>query len=71
LAISAVLRPPGRQERSARRPHGAGNATALARGLALVSQGEVAAGMAHLDEATAAATAGEMSDPVAVGFSCC
>jgi len=27
--------------------------------------------MAHLDEATAAATAGEMSDPVAVGFSCC
>jgi DNA-binding NarL/FixJ family response regulator len=40
-------------------------------GLALVSQGEVAAGMARLDEATAAATAGEMSDPVAIGFSCC
>jgi LuxR family transcriptional regulator, maltose regulon positive regulatory protein len=40
-------------------------------GLALVSQGEIAAGMARLDEATAAATAGEMSDPVAIGFSCC
>ena len=40
-------------------------------GLALVSQGEVAAGMARLDEATAAATAGEMSDPVAIGLSCC
>jgi DNA-binding NarL/FixJ family response regulator len=40
-------------------------------GLALVSQGEVVSGMARLDEATAAATAGEMSDPVAVGLSCC
>lgn len=40
-------------------------------GLALVSEGEVVAGMARLDEATAAATAGEMSDPVAIGFSCC
>jgi DNA-binding CsgD family transcriptional regulator len=40
-------------------------------GLALVSEGEIAAGMARLDEATAAATAGEMSDPVAIGFSCC
>jgi DNA-binding CsgD family transcriptional regulator len=40
-------------------------------GLALVSQGEVVAGMARLDEATTAATAGEMSDPVAIGFSCC
>jgi DNA-binding NarL/FixJ family response regulator len=40
-------------------------------GLALVSQGEIAAGMARLDEATTAATAGEMSDPVAIGFSCC
>jgi len=40
-------------------------------GLALVSQGELAAGMARLDEATTAATAGEMSDPVAIGFSCC
>ena len=40
-------------------------------GLARVSQGEIAAGMARLDEATAAATAGEMRDPVAIGFSCC
>src|ERR1700751_4309959 len=40
-------------------------------GLALVSQGEGVAGMARLDEATMAATAGEMSDPVAIGFSCC
>jgi hypothetical protein len=37
----------------------------------LVSQGEIAVGMARLDEATTAATAGEMSDPVAIGFSCC
>jgi len=40
-------------------------------GLSLVSLGDVAAGMARLDEATTAATAGEMSDPVAIGFSCC
>jgi LuxR family transcriptional regulator, maltose regulon positive regulatory protein len=40
-------------------------------GLARVSQGEVAAGMARLDEATTAATAGEMRDPMAIGFSCC
>jgi DNA-binding CsgD family transcriptional regulator len=40
-------------------------------GLALVSQGEIAAGMGRLDEATTAVTAGEMSDPVAIGFSCC
>jgi hypothetical protein len=40
-------------------------------GLALASEGEIVAGMARLDEATTAATAGEMSDPVAVGFSCC
>jgi LuxR family maltose regulon positive regulatory protein len=40
-------------------------------GLARVSQGEVAEGMARLDEATAAATAGEMRDPMAIGFSCC
>jgi DNA-binding CsgD family transcriptional regulator len=46
--------------------------TALAlEGLARVSQGEVAAGMARLDEATTAATAGEMHDHVAIGFSCC
>ncbi len=40
-------------------------------GLARVSQGEVAAGMARLDEATTAATAGEMRDPLAIGLSCC
>src|SRR5881397_387208 len=40
-------------------------------GLAQVSQGEIAEGMARLDEATAAATAGEMRDPIAIGFSCC
>jgi DNA-binding CsgD family transcriptional regulator len=40
-------------------------------GLALVSQGEIAAGMRRLDEATAAVAAGEMHDPIAVGFSCC
>jgi DNA-binding CsgD family transcriptional regulator len=46
--------------------------TALALdGLARVSMGEIAEGMAHLDEATTAATAGEMRDPLAIGFSCC
>jgi DNA-binding CsgD family transcriptional regulator len=40
-------------------------------GLARVSQGEIANGMARLDEATTAATAGEMRDPIAIGFSCC
>jgi DNA-binding CsgD family transcriptional regulator len=40
-------------------------------GLALVSQGQIVEGMARLDEATTAATAGEMRDPVAIGFSCC
>jgi DNA-binding NarL/FixJ family response regulator len=40
-------------------------------GLARVSHGDIAGGMARLDEATTAATAGEMRDPMAVGFSCC
>jgi len=40
-------------------------------GLARVSQGAIADGMARLDEATTAATAGEMRDPMAIGFSCC
>src|ERR671922_156850 len=40
-------------------------------GLARVSQGDIAAGMARLDEAGAAATAGDMRDPIAIGFSCC
>jgi ATP/maltotriose-dependent transcriptional regulator MalT len=40
-------------------------------GLALVTEGEVAAGMSCLDEASAAAMAGELSDPVMIGTSCC
>jgi LuxR family transcriptional regulator, maltose regulon positive regulatory protein len=46
--------------------------TALALdGLVRVGQGEVAEGMADLDEATTAATAGEMRDRYAIAFSCC
>jgi DNA-binding CsgD family transcriptional regulator len=46
--------------------------TALALdGLIRVSEGEIAEGMAQLDEATTAATAGEMRDRWAIGFSCC
>jgi LuxR family transcriptional regulator, maltose regulon positive regulatory protein len=46
--------------------------TALAlEGLVRVSQGEVAEGMADLDEATTAATAGELRDRSAIAFSCC
>lgn len=40
-------------------------------GLALVSAGDVAAGMRRLDEATAAATAGEVTELHAVGVVCC
>ena len=40
-------------------------------GLLSVSQGDIARGMARLDEAGAAATAGDMRDPIAIGFSCC
>jgi LuxR family transcriptional regulator, maltose regulon positive regulatory protein len=40
-------------------------------GLIRVSQGEIAEGMDRLDEATTAATAGEMRDPFAIAFSCC
>jgi DNA-binding CsgD family transcriptional regulator len=40
-------------------------------GLARVSEGDVAGGMARLDEATAAATTGELRDPQAIAFSCC
>ncbi|HET9465167.1 MAG TPA: LuxR C-terminal-related transcriptional regulator [Gemmatimonadales bacterium] len=40
-------------------------------GLAMVTEGEVAAGMSRLDEATAAATAGELSDPAMIGTACC
>jgi ATP/maltotriose-dependent transcriptional regulator MalT len=40
-------------------------------GLALVTEGDVAAGMAKLDEASAAAVGGEMSIPNAIGATCC
>ncbi len=40
-------------------------------GLACVSRGDVTDGMARLDEATAAATAGDMRDPIAIGLACC
>lgn len=40
-------------------------------GLALVSEGEVVAGMHRLDEATTAALAGEMTDPDAIVTTCC
>jgi DNA-binding CsgD family transcriptional regulator len=46
--------------------------TALAlEGLTLVGRGDIPAGMAMLDEATTAATTGEMRDNVAIGLSCC
>jgi LuxR family transcriptional regulator, maltose regulon positive regulatory protein len=41
------------------------------RGLALVSLGRVADGTRLLDEGTAAATAGELYDPIAIGSCCC
>jgi LuxR family maltose regulon positive regulatory protein len=40
-------------------------------GLAMVIEGEVSAGMSRLDEATAAAMAGELSDPNMIGTACC
>jgi ATP/maltotriose-dependent transcriptional regulator MalT len=40
-------------------------------GLALVTQGEVEEGMRRLDQATAAATSGELSDPMAIHNVCC
>lgn len=46
------------------------NALAL-EGLALVTEGRVADGMRRLDEATAAATAGEVKELHAVGVVCC
>ncbi len=46
------------------------NALAL-EGLALVTEGQVEAGMRRLDEATAAATAGEVKELHAVGVVCC
>jgi DNA-binding CsgD family transcriptional regulator len=40
-------------------------------GLAMVTEGDVAAGMSRLDEATAAAMSGELSDPNMIGTACC
>jgi LuxR family maltose regulon positive regulatory protein len=40
-------------------------------GLALVTEGDVEAGMARLDEAAAAAVGGEMTLPNAIGATCC
>lgn len=40
-------------------------------GLSLVSRGEVTRGMALLDESTAAATGGEMTDLNAIAWACC
>jgi DNA-binding NarL/FixJ family response regulator len=40
-------------------------------GLAVVTAGEIGEGMEKLDEATAAAAGGEMSDPVGMGATCC
>jgi LuxR family transcriptional regulator, maltose regulon positive regulatory protein len=46
--------------------------TALAlEGVALIIQGELSEGMPRLDEATTAVVSGEMTDPVAIGRSCC
>jgi len=46
--------------------------TALAlEGIALVTEGVLSEGMPRLDEAGAAAMSGEMTDPVAIGMSCC
>jgi DNA-binding NarL/FixJ family response regulator len=40
-------------------------------GLALVTEGAVADGLGRLDEASAAVTAGEVTDPLYVGVACC
>jgi len=40
-------------------------------GLALVASGAIAEGMRHLDEVNAAVVAGELTDLVAIGLSCC
>jgi ATP/maltotriose-dependent transcriptional regulator MalT len=40
-------------------------------GLALVTEGEIDAGMTRLDEATTAAVGGDMSDLIAIGATCC
>jgi ATP/maltotriose-dependent transcriptional regulator MalT len=69
----AVLRL-SRQAAEHARAHGALDIEMTARtlqGLALVSLGHVDEGTRLLDEGTAAATAGELYDPIAIGSCCC
>ena len=69
----AVLRL-SRQAAEYARAHGALDIEMTARtlqGLALVSLGHVDEGTRLLDEGTAAATAGELYDPIAIGSCCC
>jgi LuxR family maltose regulon positive regulatory protein len=70
---SAVLRL-SRESGEHARAHGALDIEMTARtlqGLALVSLGRVEEGTRLLDEGTAAATAGELYDPIAIGSCCC
>ena len=69
----AVLRLSTRSAELARE-HGALDIEMTARtlrGLALVSLGQVGEGTRLLDEGTAAATSGELYDPIAIGSCCC
>jgi ATP/maltotriose-dependent transcriptional regulator MalT len=70
---SAVLRL-SREAAEQARAHGVLDIEMTARtlqGLALVSVGRVQEGTRLLDEGTAAATAGELYDPIAIGSCCC
>ena len=70
---SAVLRL-SREAAEHARAHGGLDIEMTARtlqGLALVSLGRVEEGTRLLDEGTAAATAGELYDPIAIGSCCC
>jgi ATP/maltotriose-dependent transcriptional regulator MalT len=40
-------------------------------GLSLVTEGRIADGMGRLDEASVAVTAGEITDPIMIGVTCC
>ena len=40
-------------------------------GLAAVTEGDIGEGMAKLDEATATAVSGDMSEPIGIGATCC
>ena len=64
----------GREAAEHARAHGGLDIEMTARtlqGLALVSMGRVDEGTRLLDEGTAAATAGELYDPIAIGSCCC